>query len=84
MTHEERTNIESYLDNLNNMVELKKVLQQCLNRVEGDIEYSMFYMEHQPNDDSFIPDAKHTLRPYSELMQGVIEDLLPCWKLTLK
>jgi len=84
MTHEERTNIESYLDNLNNMVELKKVLQQCLDRVEGDIEYSMFYMEEQPNDDSFICDPKHSLRPYSELMQGVIEDLLPCWKLTHK
>ena len=55
MTHEERTNIESYLENLNNMVELKGVLQQCLDRVVGDIEYSMFYMEDQPNDDSFIP-----------------------------
>ena len=84
MTHEERTNIESYLENINNMVELKGVLQQCLDRVEGDIEYSMFYMEEQPDDDSFISDFKHTLRPYSELMQGVIEDLLPCWKLAKK
>ena len=84
MTYEERTNIESYLHNLNNMVELKKVLQQCLDRVEGDIEYSMFYMEDQPDDDSFVPDTKHVLRPYSELIQGVIEDLLPCWKLANK
>ena len=84
MTHEERTNIESYLENLNNMVELKGVLQQCLDRVEGDIEYSMFCMEEQPNDDSFIVDTNPTLRPYSELMQGVIEDLLPCWKLAKK
>ncbi len=84
MTHEERTNIESYLENLNNMVELKGVLQQCLDRVEGDIEYSMFYMEEQPDDDSITSDFKHTLRPYSELMKGVIEDLLPCWKLAKK
>jgi len=84
MTHEERTNIESYLDNLNNMVEFKKVLQQCLDRVEGDIEYSMFYMEGQPDDDSLIPDPKHTLRPYSQLIQEVIEDLLPCWKSSIR
>ena len=63
MTHEERTNIESYLENLNNMVELKGVLQQCLDRVEGDIVYSMFYMEEQPDDDRITSDFKHTLRP---------------------
>ena len=50
MTHEERTNIASYLENLNNLVELKKVLQQCLLRVEGDIEFSMFQILHQGND----------------------------------
>ena len=84
MTHEERTNIESYLENLNNLVELKKVLQQCLLRVEGDIEFSMFQIEEQPEDDCFIPDTRHPLRNYSELMQATIEDLLPCWKLAAK
>ena len=84
MTHEERTNIESYLENLNNLVELKKVLQQCLLRVEGDIEFSMFQIEEQPDDDCFIPDTRRPLRNYSELMQATIEDLLPCWKLATK
>ena len=85
MTHEERTNIESYLDNLNNLIELKKVLQQCLLRVEGDIEWSMFQIEEQPDDDCFNPVKMHpSLRSYSELMQATIEDLLPCWKLAIK
>jgi len=84
MTYEERTNIESYLENLNNLVELKKALKRSLDRVEGDIEFSMFQMEEQPDDDCFIPDTRHPLRAYSELIQGVIEDLLPCWKLAAK
>jgi len=84
MTYEERTNIESYLENLNNLVELKKALKRSLDRVEGDIEFSMFQIEEQPEDDCFIPDTRHPLRTYSELMQGVIEDLLPCWKLATK
>jgi len=51
MTYEERTNIESYLENLNNLVELKKALKRSLDRVEGDIEFSMFQIEEQTDDD---------------------------------
>ena len=53
MTYEERTNIESYLENLNNFVELKKALKRSLDLVEGDIEFSMFQIEEQTDDDSF-------------------------------
>ena len=53
MTYEERTNIESYLENLNNLVELKKALKRSLDLVEGDIEFSMFQIEEQTDDDSF-------------------------------
>ena len=84
MTYEERTNIESYLENLNNLVELKKALKRSLDRVEGDIEFSMFQIEDQTDDDSFASKALNPLRSYQDIMQGVIEDLLPCWKVAIK
>jgi len=84
MTHEERTNIESYLENLNNLVELKKALKQSLARVEGDIEFSMFQIEEQTDDDTFASKPLNPLRSYQDIMQGVIEDLLPCWKVAIK
>jgi hypothetical protein len=84
MTDVERTNIESYLENLNNLVELKMALKRSLDRVEGDIEFSMFQMEEQSDDDYFDLKPLKPLRSYPELMQGVIEDLLPCWKVAIK
>ena len=84
MTYEERTNIESYLENLNNLVQLKKALKRSLDRVEGDIEFSMFQIEEQTDDDSFASKPLNPLRSYQDIMQGVIEDLLPCWKLAIK
>ena len=84
MTYEERTNIESYLENLNNLVELKKALKQSLARVEGDIEFSMFQIEEQTDDDTFASKPLNPLRSYQDIMQGVIEDLLPCWKVAIK
>ena len=84
MTYEERTNIESYLENLNNLVELKKALKRSLDRVEGDIEFSMFQIEEQTDDDTFASKPLNPLRSYQDIMQGVIEDLLPCWKLATK
>ena len=83
MTYEERTNIESYLENLNNLVELKKALKRSLDRVEGDIEFSMFQIEEQTDDDTFASKPLNPLRSYQEIMQGVIEDLLPCWKVAI-
>ena len=84
MTDVERTNIESYLENLNNLVELKMALKRSLDRVEGDIEFSMFQIEEQTDDDSFASKPLNPLRSYQDIMQGVIEDLLPCWKLAIK
>ena len=84
MTYEERTNIESYLENLNNLVELKKALKRSLDRVEGDIEFSMFQIEEQTDDDTFASKPLNPLRNYQDIMQGVIEDLLPCWKVAIK
>ena len=84
MTDVERTNIESYLENLNNLVQLKKALKRSLDRVEGDIEFSMFQIEEQTDDDSFTSKPLNPLRSYQDIMQGVIEDLLPCWKVALK
>jgi len=84
MTYEERTNIESYLENLNNLVELKKALKRSLALVEGDIEFSMFQIEEQTDDDSFASKPLNPLREYQEIMQGVIEELLPCWKVAIK
>ena len=84
MTYEERTNIESYLENLNNLVELKKALKRSLALVEGDIEFSMFQIEEQTDDDTFASKPLNPLRSYQDIMQGVIEDLLPCWKVAIK
>ncbi len=84
MTYEERTNIESYLENLNNLVELKKALKRSLDLVEGDIEFSMFQIEDQTDDDSFASKPLNPLRNYQDIMQGVIEELLPCWKVAIK
>ena len=84
MTYEERTNIESYLENLNNLVQLKKALKRSLDRVDGDIEFSMFQIEEQTDDDSFASKPLNPLRSYQDIMQGVIEDLLPCWKVAIK
>ena len=84
MTYEERTNIESYLENLNNLVQLKKALKRSLDRVEGDIEFSMFQIEEQTDDDTFASKPLNPLRSYQDIMQGVIEDLLPCWKVAIK
>ena len=84
MTYEERTNIESYLENLNNLVELKKALKRSLALVEGDIEFSMFQIEEQTDDDSFASKPLNPLREYQDIMQGVIEELLPCWKVAIK
>ena len=84
MTDVERTNIESYLENLNNLVELKKALVRSLDRVEGDIEFSMFQIEEQTDDDSFASKPLNPLRSYQNIMQGVIEDLLPCWKVAIE
>jgi len=84
MTYEERTNIESYLENLNNLVELKKALKRSLDLVEGDIEFSMFQIEEQTDDDTFASKPLNPLRSYQDIMQGVIEDLLPCWKVAIK
>jgi len=84
MTYEERTNIESYLENLNNLVELKKALKRSLDRVEGDIEFSMFQIEEQTDDDTFASKPLNPLRSYQDIIQGVIEDLLPCWKVAIK
>mgnify|MGYP001448196918 CR=1 FL=1 len=83
MTHEERTNIESYIENINNLVDLKNVLKRCVSRIEGDIEWWMRQLEEQPEDDQLIVDYKPNalMRDYSEIMQGVVEDLLPYWKL---
>ena len=84
MTYEERTNIESYLENITNLVEHKQALKRSLDRVEGDIEFSMFQIEEQTDDDSFASKPLNPLRSYQDIMQGVIEDLLPCWKLAIK
>ena len=84
MTYEERTNIESYLENLNNLVQLKKALKRSLDLVECDIEFSMFQIEEQTDDDSFASKPLNPLRSYQDIMQGVIEDLLPCWKVAIK
>jgi len=44
----------------------------------------MFQIEEQTDDDTFASKPLNPLRSYQEIMQGVIEDLLPCWKVAIK
>jgi len=91
MTYEERTNLESYLRNIHNLVELKNALQYSLDdascelydAVDGlGIETEIKDTMYLPNDYEGVNDYFN--QTYTKTMTRVLERILPCWKLIEK
>ena len=92
MTYEERTNLESYLRNIHNLVELKNALQYSLDDascelfdagdrlgIETEIKDTTYVL---PNDYEEVSDYFN--QKYTKTMTRVLERILPCWKLIEK
>jgi len=91
MTYEERTNLESYLRNIHNLVELKNALQYSLDDASCElydavdrlgIETEIKDTIYLPNDYEGVNDYFN--QTYTKTMTRVLERILPCWKLIAK
>ena len=94
MTYEERTNLESYLRNINNLIALKKALEESLDFTK----YELYVAMSEFNDCGFEDVAPETevinapteyytewkLDQYTDTLKRVLEEILPCWKLIEK
>ena len=87
MTYEERTNIESYFENINNLISLKEALDRSLMHTRSEIDFAMSWLDEQYEEgeltlhDSY---AKIFSDQYTKTMKQVLENILPCWKLVNK
>ena len=94
MTYEERTNLESYLRNINNLIALKKALEDSLDYTKNELflamsEFNDFGFEDVVPETEIInvPTEFYTdckLDQYTDTMKRVMEEILPCWKLIEK
>jgi len=94
MTYEERTNLESYLRNINNLIALKKALEDSLDYTKNELFLAMSDFNDYGFEDvvpeteiinvptEFYTDCK--LDQYTDTMKRVMEEILPCWKLIEK
>ena len=94
MTYEERTNLESYLRNINNLIALKKALEDSLDYTKNELFLAMSEFNDYGFEDvvpeteiinvptEFYTDRK--LDQYTDTMKRVMEEILPCWKLIEK
>ena len=94
MTYEERTNLESYLRNINNLIALKKALEESLDYTKNELYVAMSEFNDYGFEDvvpeteiinvptEFYTDCK--LDQYTDTMKRVMEEILPCWKLIEK
>ena len=94
MTYEERTNLESYLRNINNLIALKKALEDSLDYTKNELFLAMSEFNDYGFEDvvpeteiinvptEFYTDCK--LDQYTDTMKRVMEEILPCWKLIEK
>ena len=94
MTYEERTNLESYLRNINNLIALKKALEDSLDYTKNELFLAMSDFNDYGFEDvvpeteiinvptEFYTDRK--LDQYTDTMKRVMEEILPCWKLIAK
>ena len=94
MTHVERTNIESYLRNINNLIALKKALEESLDYTKYELHVAMSEI-HDNGFDDVIPEREIINAPteyytewkldqYTDTLKRVLEEILPCWKLIEK
>ena len=87
MTDVERTNIESYFENINNLIALKEALDRSLMQTRSEIDYAMSWLDEQYDEDELTLDNKYYKicgDQYTETMKRVLENILPCWKLVNK
>ena len=94
MTYEERTNLESYLRNINNLIALKKALEESLDYTKYELHVAMSEFDDYGFDD-VVPEREIINAPteyytewkldqYSDTLKRVLEEILPCWKLIEK
>ena len=94
MTYEERTNLESYLRNINNLIALKKALEDSLDYTKNELflamsDFNDFGFEDVVPETEIInvPTEYYTdckLDQYTDTLKRVMEEILPCWKLIEK
>ena len=81
MTDVERTNIESYFENINNLIALKEALDRSLKHTSSEIDFAMSWLDDQYEEDELtLHDsyAKIFSNQYTETMKRVLENILPC------
>ena len=94
MTYEERTNLESYLRNINNLIALKKALEESLDYTKNELYVAMSEFNDYGFED-VVPGTeiinapteyytKWKLDQYTDTLKRVMEEILPCWKLIEK
>ena len=94
MTHVERTNIESYLRNINNLIALKKALEESLDYTKYELHVAMSEFDDYGFDE-VVPEREIINAPteyytdwkldqYTDTLKRVMEEILPCWKLIEK
>ena len=87
MTYEERTNIESYFENINNLISLKEALDRSLMHTTSEIDFAMSWLDEQYEEDELTLHNSYNKRyrdQYTKTMKRVLENILPCWKLINK
>ena len=94
MTHVERNHLETYLQNINNLIALKKALEESLDYTKYELHVAMSEFDDYGFDD-VVPEREIINAPteyytewkldqYTDTLKRVLEEILPCWKLIEK
>jgi len=87
MTDVERTDIESYFENINNLIALKEALDKSLIYTRNEIDFAMCWLYDQYEEEELNLHNSYNKRysdQYTKTMKQVFENILPCWKLVNK
>ena len=87
MTDVERTNIESYFENINNLIALKEALDRSLMHTKSEIDFAMEWLDDQYAEDELtLHDSYNKIcsDQYTKTMKQVLGHIIPCWKLINK
>ena len=87
MTYEERTNIESYFENINNLISLKEALDRSLMNTTSEIDFAISWLDEQYEEAELTLHNSYNKSysdQYTKTMKRVLENILPCWKLVNK
>ena len=87
MTYEERTNIESYFENINNLIALKEALDRSLMHTKSEINFAMEWLDDQYEESELtLHDSYNKIfsDQYTKTMKQVLGHIIPCWKLVNK